>query len=88
MDYEPDILLIALVAHRRFAGSSETNLTRFMTDQFNRFDAHIRAVAAEAKRDVTPHDRSVIAAMAALMGGTGADAARDAFAAYVRLFAN
>ena len=84
----PRLLLVALVAHRRFSGSAETNLNRFMTDQHDRFDRHIQTAAFEARMTLSVRDRSVIAAIAALMGGTGADAAREAFSAYVRLIAN
>ena len=82
MDYNLEVILVALVAHRRFGGGGEERVTNFATDLFDRFDARIRAAATAAGKTLDPNQRSVVAAVAALVGGTAEDAARDAVATY------
>ena len=88
MDYNLQIILVALVAHRRFEGGGETEVTRFATDLFERFDARIQATANAAGKTFSPDERSVIAAIAALVGGTAQQAAEDAVATFIDLFAS
>ena len=88
MDYDLEIILIALVAHRRFEGGGEDRVTDFATDLFNRFDTRIRAAASAAGKTLDQNQRSVVAAIAALVGGTAEDAAREAVATFIDLFAS
>jgi hypothetical protein len=87
MDYNLEIILIALVAHQRFEGGGDTHVSTYAADLFNRFDAHLRAAATAAGITLTADQRSVVASIAAMVGGTAEDAAREAVATYVDLFA-
>ncbi|HEY3045505.1 MAG TPA: hypothetical protein VGJ39_15855 [Vicinamibacterales bacterium] len=90
MDYNLDMMLIALVAHREFDGGGESSVTDYATDLFNRYNAHIVKAANDA--GLTPLDadqRSVIAAIAPMVPGTTAkDRAKEAVANYVMLLAS
>lgn len=88
MDYDPEIILIALVAHQRFEGSNEDRISKYATDLFKRFDKHIQAAGVAAGRTLDARQRSVIASIAAMVGGTARDAAEEAVASYVNLFAS
>jgi hypothetical protein len=88
MDYDLEIVLIALVAHRRFEGGDEDRVARYATDLFSRFDSHIRAAGTAAGRTLSVKERTVIAAIASMIGGTAQDAAGKAVASYVDLFAS
>lgn len=89
MDYDLDIILIALVAHRRFDGGTETSNSAYANDLFNRYDRHIVKAAGDAAIELDARQRSIVAAIAALTPGTTArDQAMDALATYVELFAS
>jgi hypothetical protein len=88
MDYDLEIVLIALVAHRRFEGGDENRVSRYATDLFTRFNSHIMAAGTAAGRTLTVKERSVIASIAAMIGGTPQGAAEKAVASYVNLFAS
>jgi hypothetical protein len=86
MDYDLDIILIALVAHRQFEGGSEKSVTAYANDLFDRYNKHIVKAASGAGLDLDAKQRSVVAAIAAMMPGTTAkDQALDAVAIYVDL---
>jgi hypothetical protein len=42
MDYDLDIILIALVAHRQFEGGSEDSVTAYANDLFDRYNKTYR----------------------------------------------
>ena len=87
MDYDLEIMVIPLVAHQVIAGGGGSSLTQYATDQFNRFDHHIRNAAADAGLTFNARQRTIIAALATLeTGGTARDCAENAIAAYVSLF--
>jgi hypothetical protein len=88
MDYDLEIILLALVAHQRFEGSNEDRVSRYANQLFKRFDTHIQAAAAAAGLAFDARQRSVIASIAAMVGGTARDAAEEAVASYVNLFAS
>jgi hypothetical protein len=88
MDYDLELVLVPLVAHRRFEGGTETNVTRFANDLFDRFDIRIVAAAAKAGKTLDARQRTVVASIAAFIGGTAEDAAQDAVTTYIDLFAN
>jgi hypothetical protein len=89
MDYNLQIMLIALVAHRQFEGGHEDNVTDYATDLFNRFDAHIVKAADDAGITLDTDQRSVVASIAAMVPGvTAEDSAMEAVATYVLLFGN
>jgi|KBSMisStaDraftv2_1062788.scaffolds.fasta_scaffold3109980_1 hypothetical protein len=86
MDYDLDIMLIALVAHREFDGGSENSVTDYATTLFNRYDGHIIKAAAAAGVPLDATKRSAIAAIATMVPGTTAkDSALEAVAVYVSL---
>jgi hypothetical protein len=88
MDYDLEIVLIALVAHRRFEGGGESRVSRYATDLFARFDSHIQTAGTAAGRALSAKERSVIASIAAMVGGTPQGAAEKAVASYVNLFSS
>ena len=86
MDYNLDIVAVALVFHREVDGGSESSVTAFATSLFNRFDAHIRQAATGAGLTFTADQRTAIAAMALMIPGTSPkQRARDAVATFVSL---
>ena len=86
MDYDLDIILIALVAHRRFEGGSEDSVTAYANDLFDRYNRHIVKAAGDAGLDFDARQRSVVAAIAAFTpGATAKDQALDAVATYIDL---
>ena len=86
MDYDLDIILIALVAHRQFEGGSEDSVTAYANDLFDRYNKHIVKAAGDAGLDFDARERSVVATIAAFMpGATAKDQALDAIATYVDL---
>jgi hypothetical protein len=88
MDYNLETILVALVAHRLFDGGTESSVTAFANDLFARFDDRIRQRAGTLNLSLSPDDRTVIAAIASLLGGAADDAAQDALSTFVKLFAN
>lgn len=88
MDYDLEIVLIALVAHRRFEGGGESRVTNYATDLFTRFDSHIQKASGKANVPLDAKQRSVVASIAAMIGGTPQGAAEKAVASYVNLFAS
>lgn len=90
MDYELDIILLGLVAHRRFDGGSESSVSAYANRLFARYDARIQQAAQSTSlgRPLTAHERSLVACIAGMIGGTADDAARRAVATYIDLFAN
>jgi hypothetical protein len=91
MDYDPEIVLLALVAQRRFGGSTESSLGTFTNNVFDRFNTLIESGAAALNpplnAPLTPKDRTVIAGLATLFGGVPQDAVNQAILSYRRLFA-
>ena len=86
MDYDLDVVLIALVGHRRFQGGTEHRVTAYANDLFDRYNKHIVKAAAGAGLALDEKQRSVVAAIAAFTPGTTAkDQALDAIATYVDL---
>lgn len=87
MDYDLDIILIALVAHLQFEGGTEDSISAYANDLFDRYNKHIVKAAGDAAIDLDERQRSVVAAIAALTpGATARDQAMDAVAAYIELF--
>jgi hypothetical protein len=87
MDYDLDIMLIALFAHRRFDGGTEDSVADYATDLFNRYNSHIVKGAKDAGIALDARQRSVVASMAAMAPGTTAkESALDAVAGYIELF--
>jgi hypothetical protein len=87
MDYDLDIMLIALFAHREFDGGTEDSVAAYATDLFNRYNAHIVKAANDAGIELDARGRSVVASIAAMMPGTTAkESALDAVAGYIELF--
>jgi hypothetical protein len=90
MDYNLDVTLVGLVAHRRFDGGSESSVAGYASRLFDRYDTRIRnaAAATSLNRELTARERSIVACIAAMIGGTADDAARRAVATFVDLFAS
>lgn len=90
MDYNLEIMLVALVAHRAHDGGGEESVTRYAADVFDRFDRHILTAVSDAGvDDLTPDQRTVIAALATFAPGTTPeDCALAALTTYVELFAH
>jgi hypothetical protein len=87
MDYDLDIMLIALFAHRRFDGGTEDSVANYATDLFNRYNSHIVKGAHDAGIALDARERSVVASIAAMTpGATAKDSALDAIASYIELF--
>ena len=86
MDYDLDIILIALFAHRHFEGGTDDSVTAYANDLFDRYNKHIVKAAGDAGLDLDEKQRSVVAAIAAFAPGTTAkDQALEAIATYVEL---
>lgn len=86
MDYDLDVILIGLVAHQNFEGGSDDSVAAYASDLFNRFNAQIVKAATSAGLVFNPHERSIIACIAAMTPGTTAkQSAMDAVATYVHL---
>ena len=86
MDYDLDIILIALAVHRHFNGGAEDSVAAYANDLFDRYNKHIVKAAGDAGFDFDAKARSVIAAIAAFTPGTTAkEQALDAVATYVDL---
>ena len=86
MDYDLDIILIALATHRHFDGGTEHSVAAYANDLFNRYNKHIVKAGGDAGFNFDAKERSVIAAIAAFTPGTTAkEQALDAVATYVDL---
>jgi UPF0716 family protein affecting phage T7 exclusion len=86
MDYNLDIVLIALVFHREVEGGGSSSVSAFATSLFNRFDNHIRQGAASAGITLTADQRTVIAAIALMVPGTTSkERALEALATFMAL---
>ena len=83
MDYNLDIVLIALVFHREREGGTTSSVSSFANILFNRFDHHIRQGATDAGIALTADQRTVIAATALMLPGTSKERAREALAQFV-----
>jgi hypothetical protein len=87
MDYDLDIILIALVAHQVFDGGTEDKVTDYAAELFDRYNAHIVKAAGDAGFDLNARKRSVVASIAAMIPATTAkEAAMDAVATFIQLF--
>jgi len=86
MDYNPQTLLIALVAHNEIEGGGNSNLTNFAQALFDRFNDLIVENSHDAGLSFDAEQRTVIASVALLFGGNDQDAAQEAVATYVDLF--
>ena len=87
MDYDLDIILIALVAHRVFDGGTEEKVTDYADELFERYDDHIVKAAGNAGFDLDARKRSIVASIASMIpDATAKQAAMDAVATYIQLF--
>ena len=69
MDYDIDILKIAVYSYYVTNGGKRVKLQQYGSDLYNKFNAHILTAAQAAGRTLTPTERTIIAVMASIAPG-------------------